>query len=213
MSTKVVKSIAGSKENVDENQLAKDIKLKKEQAKVLEQAALEEEEQEIDIRPDKYIPVINLCAGELNLSTLPGGKGKIFSFRSFGEKKRILYSNLVDVMEASPRFLDEGCYYIADKKVTMKHGLEDIYATLLTKESIEKMFSGDITESDAVELYKSANKTQQEAIVDLFLRKMAGGVKPDLNVVNAISRLSKTDILAKVEESKFYSNLQTQPEA
>ena len=205
MSTKVVKSIAGSKENVDENQLAKDIKLKKEQAKVLEQAALEEEEQEIDIRPDKYIPVINLCAGELNLSTLPGGKGKIFSFRSFGEKKRILYSNLVDVMEASPRFLDE--------KVTMKHGLEDIYATLLTKESIEKMFSGDITEGDAVELYKSANKTQQEAIVDLFLRKMAGGVKPDLNVVNAISRLSKTDILAKVEESKFYSNLQTQPEA
>ena len=167
-----------------------------------------EEEQEIDIRPDKYIAVINLTPGELILSTLTGGRGKVFSFRSFGEKKRILYSNLVDIMEASPRFLEEGMFYIADKKVITKHGLNDIYSTILTKEAIEKIFSDSISEEDATTLYKSANKNQQETMVNLVVRKLLGGTDLNLNVVGVISRLSKVDILAKVEEAKFYSQPQ-----
>jgi hypothetical protein len=213
MSTKVTKSFAGSKVSIDESKLAKDVKSKKELAKIQEQAGIDDVvEDEIDIRPDKYITVINLCPGELNLSTLPGGRGKIFSFRSFGDKKRILYSNLVDVMEASPRFLEEGMFYIADKKVITKHGLDDIYSAILTKESIERMFSSDISEEDAATLYKSANKNQQDIIVNLFIRKLVGGTELNLNLVNVISRISKVDILAKVEESRFYSDLQKQPE-
>lgn len=206
MSTKVKKASADLEEGVNETKLAKDVKLKKEEAMIQDQSALDDfEEEEIDIRPDKYITVISLCPGELNLSTLPGGKGKTFSFRSFGEKKRILYSNLVDIMEATPRFLEEGMYYIADKKVITRHGLDDIYSTILTKESIERMFSDDISEEDAATLYKSANKNQQDIIVNLFVRKLIGGANLNLNLVNTISRLSKTDISAKVEEARFYS--------
>lgn len=167
-----------------------------------------EEEQEIDIRPDKYIAVINLTPGDLILSTLPGGRGKVFSFRSFGEKKRILYSNLVDIMEASPRFLEEGFFYIADKKVITKHGLNDIYSTILTKEAIEKIFSDSISDEDVTTLYKSANKNQQETMVNLLVRKLAGESNLNLNMVSVISRLSKVDILARVEEAKFYSQPQ-----
>jgi hypothetical protein len=163
-----------------------------------------EEEEEIDIRPDKYITLINLTPGELNLTTLSGGAGKVFTFRSFGDKKRVLYGNLVDVMEANPRFLEEGFFYIADKKVIMKHGLEDIYKNILTKESIEKILSGASPE-DAAALYKSANKSQQEMILNLLVRKLAGGAEMNLNAVDAISRVSKVDISAKVEEAKFYS--------
>jgi hypothetical protein len=137
----------------------------------------EGEEEEIDIRPDKYITVINLTPGELNLSTLPGGRGKPFSFRSFGEKKRILYSNLVDVMEANPRFLEDGYYYIADKKVITKHGLNDVYLSILTKDAIEKIFSDSISEQDAAALYKSANKNQQETIINLLVRNWPGKTK------------------------------------
>jgi hypothetical protein len=206
MAKRITKSFADSQELVDEGIVAKDVRKKKEAGRILEQSIMDdEEEQEIDIRPDKYITVISLFPGELNLSTLPGGKGKVFSFRSFGEKKRILYSNVVDIMESLPSFLEGGYYYIADKKVITKHGLDDIYKTLINKETIELLFTNDITEEDATAIYKSANKNQQETIVNLFVRKLTGGTPLNLNIVNAITRLSGVDISANVAEAKFYS--------
>ena len=120
----------------------KDVKAIKEKAKIMEQSSIDEyEEDDIDINPQKYITVISLCSGQLNLSTLPGGKGKVFSFQKFGESKRIMYQNLVDIIEVSPRFLNDGFYYIADKKVIRKHGLNSVYDNLLTKEMIENIFT------------------------------------------------------------------------
>ncbi len=208
MSTKVTKASIVLDEDDEAKKLIKNVKVEKEKVKIYEQSFVDEDEEEIDIRPDKYITVINLCAGQLNLSTLPGGRGKTFTFHSFGGKKRILYSNLVDVIETSQRFLEEGYFYIADKKVIAKHGLDDIYSKLLTKETIENIFFASTTEEDVATLYKSANKNQQDVIINLLVRKLVEGTELDLNIVSTISRLSKIDILAKVEEAKFYSQPQ-----
>ena len=140
MSPKKVAPIV-SEENESELVIkpVKDIKEIKENAKIMEQSIVDDEyeEEEIDINPQKYITVISLYSGQLNLSTLPGGKGKVFTFDAFGQPKKIMYQKLVDVMESYPRFMNEGFYYIADKKVQRRHGLDEVYSKLLTKKMIE----------------------------------------------------------------------------
>lgn len=185
----------------------KDIKIEKEKAKIMEQSIVDDDydEDEIEISPQKYIKVISLTPGQLNLSTLPGGKGKTVSFESFGQQKRILYSTLVDIMDTSPGFLERGNYYIADKKVIRKHGLDEIYDKLLTKEVIENILSKSMSDEDTAILYKSANKTQQATIIDLIVHKLMSGTDVDMNMVGNISKISGIDIMDRIKDEQFYT--------
>ena len=185
----------------------KDIKIEKEKAKIKEQSIVDDDydEDEIEISPQKYIKVISLTPGQLNLSTLPGGKGKTVSFESFGQQKRILYSTLVDIMDTSPGFLERGNYYIADKRVIRKHGLDEIYDKLLTKEVIDNILSKSMSDEDTAILYKSANKTQQATIIDLIVHKLMSGTDVDMNMVSNISKISGIDIMARIKDEQFYT--------
>ena len=185
----------------------KDIKIEKEKAKIKEQSIVDDDydEDEIEISPQKYIKVISLTPGQLNLSTLPGGKGKTVSFESFGQQKRILYSTLVDIMDTSPGFLERGNYYIADKRVIRKHGLDEIYDKLLTKEVIDNILSKSMSDEDTAILYKSANKTQQATIIDLIVHKLMSGTDVDMNMVGNISKISGIDIMARIKDEQFYT--------
>jgi len=163
----------------------------------------EDDGEESYISPDKYIRVISICPVELNLSTLGGGQGKRFKFRKFGETKRILYSDLVDVMEAHSNFLHDGYFYIADKDVIRKHGLNDEYEELLTKEKILKIVNG--TTSDVVELFKSATPKQQSFICDMLIEKVRDeDPSIDLNMIDSISRISGVKIQDKGVDARFY---------
>ena len=198
-------------ENNDIKKPIKDVKLEKEKAKIKEQSVIDDfDEQEIDIRPDKFVTLVNLCGGELHLSTLPGGKGKTVNFQAFGDKRRVQYSVLVDIMDILPSFLENGYYYIADKLIIKKHGLQSIYEKLLNKEVIESIFSSSMTENDAAELYKSANPHQQELIIDMIVQRASRGEELDMNILNKISNISKVDILGKIKDVKFYSQPQTE---
>ena len=185
----------------------KDIKIEKEKAKIKEQSIVDDDydEDEIEISPQKYIKVISLTPCQLNLSTLPGGKGKTVSFESFGQQKRILYSTLVDIMDTSPGFLERGNYYIADKRVIRKHGLDEIYDKLLTKEVIDNILSKSMSDEDTAILYKSANKTQQATIIDLIVHKLMSGTDVDMNMVGNISKISGIDIMARIKDEQFYT--------
>ena len=193
-------------DETEEVKPVKNIKEEKEKAKIMDKSAFEEDEEEIDINPQKYINVINLCACQLNLSTLPGGKGKLFTFNSFGETKRIMYSHLVDIMETSPKFVEDGRFYIAEKRVIRRHGLDSIYEKLLTKQMIESIFNNTKSPDDVSALYKSANKAQQETIIDLTVSKMMNDPNFDMNIVSAISKVSEINLQKKVDDEKFYSD-------
>ena len=185
----------------------KDIKEIKEKAKIMEQSIVDEyEDDEIDISPQKYITVISLTPNQLNLSTQPRGKGKVVSFSEFGQQKRVMYNNLVDIIDANPGFLERGCYYIAEKRVIRKHGLDDLYSTLLTKQVIEDIVSKSMSDEDMTTLYKSANKTQQGVIIDLIVHKLMSDDKSiDMNMVANVSKISGVDLLKQVEDNKFYT--------
>jgi hypothetical protein len=165
-----------------------------------EVSEVEEPDYPRDIRQDEYISVMSLIPWTLNLSTEGMGKGKIKKFTHFGEIKRILYSELVDIMDVHPNFLNSGLFYIMDKDVIRRHGLNDVYDKILDKEKIEKIL--DTKTMECVELYESANDKQREVIVKLLVEKMKED--PDsvnLNVIDKISRISDTDIREKVQDS------------
>ena len=160
----------------------------------------DDETDTIRISPDDYIKVMSVCPNQLNLSTEEKGRGRHFTFENFGEVKRILYSDLVKIMETNPSFLSKGYYVVLNKNVVRKHGLDEIYKNILTKEKIEQILTGN--QSDAANLYKSANESQQEIIDTMIIQKIIKGENVDLNLVDRLERISGHRILERAENSK-----------
>lgn len=167
----------------------------------------------IKIAQDDYIKVICLVDNELNLTTKPNGRGgKIFTFRKKFEVKRILYSDLVEILENHPSFIEAGYIYIADKRIIRKHGLDEIYANILNQEKIERIMDG--SSNDAVSLFKSANSKQQDVIIEMLIRKLCENPDSvDLNMVDKISRASNVKIQEKAEEARSYLKSDTDKNA
>ena len=155
-----------------------------------------------ELHMDDYIRVMSLCPHDLYLTTLAKGEGKKFVFHNLGEIKNILYRDLIDVMENHTEFTDflrEGYYYILDKRVIRRHGLDDLYKTLLTKEKIEEIIDTGI---NSIELFESANDTQKRFICEILIKSMIDGKEVDLNFVDTVSRICNVNIKEKVEYAK-----------
>lgn len=165
----------------------------------------DDENDNINISSDSYIKVMSLTPYHLTLTTQALGKGKKFDFKGFGEVKRILYRDLVDIMEQHSNFLMEGYYVILNRDVIRKHGLDDAYEKILDKSNIEKILSGN--QSDAVNLFKSCNDTQREHISNMITAKIVAGESVDLNLLDRLSRVIGYDIAERGEEMKKVSKL------
>lgn len=155
------------------------------------------------IRQDDYVKVMSLLPYNLNLSTKGWGESgrRTMSFRSFGEVKNILYHDLVDIMENHPNFLDAGYFYILNPIVIRQHGLNETYSKILTKEKLEEILLAKT--NNAVALYSSANKAQQEVIVQFLVDKIReNSSNINLNIIDQISRLSGIDLIKKAHDEQ-----------
>lgn len=165
------------------------------------QEIIEEKKTNTNIRLDDYVDVISLCPMPLNLSTERAGQGMTFKFSKFGERKSILYKDLVNIIENQRTFLEAGYFYILNQDVIRKSGLDETYSKILTQEKILEILDGDTKE--AFSLYSSCNERQRELIVEMILQKLL--VDPesiDLNLVDKISKASGIDIHGKINFSK-----------
>lgn len=160
---------------------------------------------EIKISQDDYIKIVSLCDNPLYMSSLGFGKGKQWSWEKFGDTKRIVYSDVVAIMENYQRFLKKGYFYIADKRVIRRHGLDDLYATILSKEKIQKILG--CNDDTSVELFSNANEEQRPMILRMIVSKIARGENMDLNIVDKISRIAKVNIVEQAKEMKEISEL------
>ena len=150
---------------------------------------------------DEYIPVMSLLPYRLNLTTKEGGQGDVKRFTKFGEVKNIMYKDLVDIIEVQRSFTEAGFFYIMSPEARRKLGLDEAYSKILTKDKIDQILTS-IDSELCIDLYNTANPEQQRIIVQLFVEKIkADPNSVNLNVVDRISRLSKTDITQKAEES------------
>jgi TolA-binding protein len=160
------------------------------------------EENKIKINSDDYIKVISLCPEYLILRTTPyGQKGDTYEFEKYGEVKRILYGAVTRIIDINRKFLEQGKFAIMNSKVIRRHGLDDVLGKVLTKETIDKILAGN--QSDAVNLFKTANDNQRENIARMLMDRLIAGEEIDLNFLDRLSRIIGYNIQQRASEMKF----------
>ncbi len=188
--------------SMEEKLLERFERLEQENAQMrAENERLKQDNDSAGIPLDTYIEVMSLIPYKLNLTTEEHGRGRKFSFTRFGEVKRILYNDLASIFENYRSFMEQGYFYILNPKVIRKHGLDDIYEKLLTKEKMEQVINCEFRV--AVKFYESATPLQRETINMMLieeLKKDSSGI--DFNVVSQISKICDKDLLKLAEESK-----------
>jgi hypothetical protein len=171
---------------------------------IYEAKDVEVEVEDSPIPQTEYIKVMSLIPYRLNLCTKEKGQGKIYRFDSLYQVKRIIYSDMVDILEVNREFLEAGYFIILNPKLIRSHGLDDTYDKILTKEKIEQIWDGT---DESIALFTIANKKQQDVIAEIVVDKLvhASGVI-DLNLVDKLSRISGINIAQKAENAKALMN-------
>lgn len=158
---------------------------------------------ENDIRPDHYVAIMNGLRERLNLSR---GKDKEpVAFESFGEIKRVQYSQLLEILDRCENFYKRGYFFILDPVIVKKLGYEDI--SVLSKEQIESVIDLTCSTEDAFSLYKMGSDRQKSVIVDSLIEYIRDGKEVNGNLVRLIEKESKIKITEKAEEAKEYAAL------
>lgn len=148
---------------------------------------------------DELIPVMSLIDYPLNLMQQTNGKAK-YRFDKFGQKKELLYQDVLTILENYQNFLEGGYFIILDKRVIDRHGLQETFSKILTKEQIEKILDGS---PDAMKLYEACSTEQQQKIIGMITRKLVRTPDSvDMNLVSKISRLSGTNIAENVNDAR-----------
>jgi len=159
-----------------------------------------DESDEIVISQSDYIKVMSLLPYRLNLCTKEKGQGKVYRFDTLYQVKKIIYSDLVDILEVCREFLEQGYFIILNPKVVRAHGLDEIYERILTKEKIETIFTNT---EEGFALYAAASKGQQSTIDDMVLQKLVANPESiDLNLVDKIARISGIKFIEKSEDMR-----------
>lgn len=163
------------------------------------------DEDDSDIRPNKYIKVMSLNFGKLVLSTESKGQGKVFVFNKFGDVKNIVYSELANLIHHQQSFAEQGRFYVFDKQVIKNHGLVEYYEKFMTKEMIDNILNHN--REEIVNLFNNTTKTQRDVIVNLLIKKIVDGEDVDITKVDIISRLTEVNIYDiardKIESKKI----------
>jgi hypothetical protein len=152
-----------------------------------------------EISANEYIKVMSLCNSAMTLSTKPRGQGKLFNFAKFGDIKKMLYSELSDIINVHPNFLEAGYFYVLDKRAISELVLDDLYEKILNKDQILEILNSS---PNAVDLFTSANDKQREIIVSFLIEKVRDGLPVDFNLVSRISEISGVKIVEKAEDAK-----------
>lgn len=143
---------------------------------------------------DEDIVVVNLCEGELNLSTEGLGQGTVYTFNQKGEELPIPLADLKAIVRSNKSFAQGGAFYILDERAVKECKLATHYKRLLTDEQILNLF--DNSADKVIELYKLAPKTQQDIIVDAIINKRYNKEKVDANILLELGELCGKDLMS-----------------
>ncbi len=160
--------------------------------------------EEFNIRPDEYVEVVSLCPNDLYLSRSLRDENPL-KFETLGERKHLLYSELIAIINHHPRFAKNGDFYIPDIRIVKRHGLIDFYDKILTKDEIYLVMTSDSDE--AIKMFKKANMKQQEYLSDMLIAKIIKGENVDMNMVYKMGQILGTDIAKSAEDAKEFGKL------
>lgn len=140
----------------------------------------------------KKVKVVNLMHNPLNISTEPNGKGRIYTFRDYGESKLIKYDDLVEIVSAYPNTMESGIAYICDKEAVESLGLMDEYEHLFDKKTMDKIVW--LREQTDLDLFLGMNRNLQESTAVEIAKLLNANERIDYNYIRTIKDKTGIDI-------------------
>lgn len=140
----------------------------------------------------KKIKVVNLMHNPLNISTEPNGKGRVYSFKNYGETKLIKYDDLVEIVSSYPNTMEKGCAYICDKEAVESLGLAEEYKKLYDKETMDKIMW--LREESDLDLFLGMDINLQESMALEIAKLINVNERIDLNYLREIKDKTGIDI-------------------
>lgn len=144
-----------------------------------------------DINADEDILVVSLTPNKLNLVGSDGST--LFSFDAMYEEQYIDYASLREIVRVNRDMAKNGRFYILDEKAVSKLRLKNNYKNVLTPEQMKQILSSNT--EHAVELYKLANATQQQTILDVVRQAKFNGKDVDYNLLRELGELSGVNLI------------------
>lgn len=144
-----------------------------------------------DINADEDILVVSLTPNKLNLVGSDGST--LFSFDTMYEEQYIDYASLKEIVRVNRDMAKNGRFYILDEKAVSKLRLKNNYKNVLTPEQMKQILSSNT--EHAVELYKLANATQQQTILDVVRQAKFNGKDVDYNLLRELGELSGVNLI------------------
>ena len=148
--------------------------------------------QQSNTMSSKKVKVINLMHNPLNISTEPNGKGRVYTFKNYGDSKLIKYDDLVEIVSAYPNTMEHGFAYICDKEAVEALGLASEYEKLFDKKTMDKLIW--LREEADLNLFLGMNKNLQESTAVEIAKLLNANERIDYNYIRTIKDKTGIDI-------------------
>ena len=140
----------------------------------------------------KKVKVINLMHNPLNISTEPNGRGRVYTFREYGDSKLIKYDDLVEIVSSYPNTMESGAAYICDKEAVESLGLAEEYENLFDKKTMDRITW--LKEEADLELFLGMNKNLQESTALEMAKLLNANERIDYNYLRVIKDKTGIDV-------------------
>lgn len=140
----------------------------------------------------KKVKVINLMHNPLNISTEPNGRGRVYTFREYGDSKLIKYDDLVEIVSSYPNTMESGVAYICDKEAVESLGLAEEYEHLFDKKTMDRITW--LREEADLELFLGMDRNLQESTSVEIAKLLNANERIDYNYLRIIKDKTSIDI-------------------
>lgn len=142
----------------------------------------------------KSIRVRSLFNGTLNLTY---GDRRFVTFNKYGDENRVLYRDLIQIVNMNHKFAEEGYFEIEDANAVYFLGMTYVYNNIIKYKDIENICS--YSDDKVKNLIENASDYQKSLVANRVAHQIVDGKNVDYNKVNLINKLCSVDISKRAE--------------
>lgn len=158
----------------------------------------------------KKIKVVNLMSNTLNISTEPSGRGRVYTFKNYGDTKLIKYDDIVEIVSSYPNTMERGYAYICDKEAVEALGLTKEYEKLYDKATMDRIRW--LREESDLDLFLGMDKNLQESMALDIAKLLNANERIDYNYLREIKDKTGIDIESIAQNLKDMNKKPTDDE-
>lgn len=141
------------------------------------------------VKSNREITFVSMVPGTLVL------KGTtIWKIEGQFNSRSIMESEAEAILSNMNNAIRTGIVYIADAQFVADHNLEAVYAHLITDNQLKELLSTNA--KNVVEVYKNANDSQKQIIIDMVTEKKLNGKDVDANILIELGKLCHKDLIS-----------------